>query len=88
MGEEEVVPGLLHNPGAGGQRPGTMGHVLKQVVHGSVQLEYGVGENYSTHGTQGHRGLAHEMAIADSQARRVTCEHSHGSYCKQSCDHA
>jgi hypothetical protein len=31
---------------------------------------------------------SHEMAIADSQAWRVTCEHSHASYRKQCCDHA
>jgi hypothetical protein len=35
MGEQEIVPGLLHNPGAGGQTPGAMGHVWKQIVHGS-----------------------------------------------------
>jgi hypothetical protein len=31
--------------------------------------------------------LSHEMAIADTQGRRVTCQHSHVSF-NQRCDHA
>ncbi len=34
MSEEEIVPGLLHDPGTGGQRPWAMRYLSKQGMHG------------------------------------------------------
>ncbi len=76
VGEEQIMPGLLHDPGAGGQRPRTVRGLAEQRVHAnSVDGRCECGDT-ALAASAGHSSHTLHIHVAYPQACRVPFPHS------------